>query len=127
MGLTLEVRNVEEVVGAFLKFPDEISNYVRPAMKEAMVLIATRASTTHRYTTRSAMLDRSIQTDVDQSGFTGRVFLDTGVATYGPYIHEGFKSWPPDRFLDEAAVFYQEDVASLLEDAVDAALTSVGL
>ncbi len=127
MSLTLRLSNVDEVLGAFLRFPDEIANFVRPAMKEAMVLVATRASLTHRYTTRSAMLDRSIQTDVDQSGFSGRVYLEPGIANYGVYIHEGFKSWAPDKFLNEALEFHESDVVTLLEDAVNAALTSVGL
>lgn len=125
MGLTLEIRNVDKVVGMFLRFPDEVARFVRPAMGEAMANVATRAALTHRYITRSGMLDRSIQSEVDATGFVGRVYLEPGIAAYGQYIHEGFKSWAPDRFLNESLQANTDDIVEKIQDAVNAAVAAL--
>lgn len=43
----------------------------------------------HRYITRTGALDRSIGAQVNREELAGEVFLDTGIAKYAPYQHDG--------------------------------------
>ena len=66
--------------------------------------IVLEAKASHRFTSRSNNLERSIRNRIEQkhnkiiSFFT----LDNRIANYGKYIHEGFRSWKPDPFLFNA-------------------------
>jgi hypothetical protein len=125
MRLRIKV-DTRAVLKSFLKFPNEVSREVRTEMKTQMVGVQREARSHHRFVTRSGQAERSISTDVSHSGFSGRVFLDTGIAAYGPALHEGHGSWRPDRFLNAAMEKRKAMILKGLRGAVERAIKKAG-
>lgn len=126
MKLRLRVSGHRKVLKAFLKFPKQFSKEVRTEMKHQMVGVQKEARAHHRFTTRGGFAERSISTKVSRSGFSGEVFLDKGIAIYGPSLHEGHGSWKPDRFLDAALERRQNEIRDGLDLAVNRAIKKAG-
>ena len=94
-GLIVKI-DAAAVEQAFRKAPREFTNEFRKAIKIGATEIQREARRNHpTFTSRSGNADRSVQTDYDQSG--GKVYLDTGVAKYSPYLHEGTGIFGPKR------------------------------
>lgn len=118
---------------ALRKSPSSMLSALRKAIKTGATMIQLEAAIVHRYMSRSGMLGRSVRTKAKGAG--AEVYLDTGIAKYGPFIHEGWKrpknksgwSWKPDKFLDAALKKKEDDVETEISKAIDVALTSVGL
>lgn len=68
-----------------------ISNLVekntRFAIKESISEIQDEARTKHRFKSRTGSLERAIQTRF--YNMTGEVFLNTAIADYAPFVHQG--------------------------------------
>jgi len=79
------------------RLPDIIRERLNLAFKEISEVIVQRASTVHRFQSRTGKLVSSIKSDYTDTGV--RAYLDTGVAKYATYVHEGQRSWAPDPFL----------------------------
>ena len=111
--MTFDTPETKKFMVALNKIPKRVPRVFGKAIKEALEDVKVKAQTDHRFTSRSNNLERSVQVDVKPSGLEGKVFLDTGLAVYGPYIHNGTYSygphkqagknggrgWKPDRFL----------------------------
>ena len=127
--------DVEKVSQAFRRFPQEMSAVIRVEMRNQMagVQALARSKPMHRFTTRTAMLERSILSHVLPSGLTGEVYLNTGIAPYGVYVHEGhhLKSlrggWKPDQFVYAAFKARLPQIISIMAQAIEIALKRVGL
>jgi hypothetical protein len=76
---------------AFRRIPNVAAQNMRIAMRNGLSEVRSEARSNHDYTSRSGKLSRSIKTRVDRLGLAGAVYLNTGVAPYGPYQHEGTK------------------------------------
>jgi len=63
--------------------------------------IVPQAKASHRFTSRSGRLEQAIQGTL--AGSKGEALINNSIASYGKYIHEGHRSWSPDRFLTKAA------------------------
>lgn len=64
---------------------------LRQAIKASAREVQEEAQRTHRFTSRSGQLERAI--DVRMIGDkTAEVYIDSGLATYGPFVHEGTKA-----------------------------------
>ena len=79
----------DKLARAFEKFPEETRKMVRVQLKEAAEGIKERASSEHRYTSRSGNLERrgvvyQVQDNVAIIALNPRV-------PYGLYVHEGTK------------------------------------
>ena len=64
---------------------------LRQAIKASAREVQEEAQRTHRFTSRSGQLERAI--DVRMIGDkTAEVYIDSGLAPYGPFVHEGTKA-----------------------------------
>lgn len=76
---------------AFEKIPLIAGRELRLELKKDLKAVAIDARLHHDFRTKSGMLERSVQAQVDETGLSGKVFLDNGVASYGKYVHDGTK------------------------------------
>lgn len=64
---------------------------LRQAIKASAREVQEEAQRTHRFTSRSGQLERAI--DVRMIGDkTAEVYIDSNLAPYGPFVHEGTKA-----------------------------------
>lgn len=110
---------------AFKKFDRLEPQLANKALEKGLELVEEEARSRHRYTRRSGTLARSVQSMA--SAGIGKVYLDRGMAAYGPSIHEGFGTWTADRFLYEAVDRKDDEVYRLIERAINEAITKAGL
>lgn len=90
MKITVKINNVQGLVDAFQKAEDGTKRNMVRAMRVSMNLIQQHARAHHRFTTRSGNAERSVETEVvSEQPMLGRIFLDTGVAHYAPFLHAG--------------------------------------
>ena len=127
----------KKLVAAFAKAPKVISKTLRTAMKEELQSVAGEARKNHRFTTRSGMLERSMQVNVEKSGLIGEVEIDPGIAVYGRRIHEGGggrrdslgrrMTNKPDRFLYNAFNDRKDRIVHAIKLAIGLGFSKVGL
>jgi len=117
--------SLESVVGKFKRFPEILNRELRIAVKEWLTNVQVEARLVHRFTTRTAALDRSIQVEMAADG--GKVYLEDGIARYGVYIHEGFKRWAPDPFLMDAGERKKPELQKGIARGIALSLSKVGL
>lgn len=86
MKLTIKC-DVEKLVKAFESAPKETGERIRRELKTTARDIKARASSVHRYTSRSGTLERD-GVDYRMEDAKAVVFLSAKVP-YGPFIHEG--------------------------------------
>jgi len=126
MGLNVSI-DISGVQSAFVKAPQIFESEISKGMKVGLTIIQVFARANHRFVTRSADLERSIQTETGKVLKEGKVFLDRGIAIYGRRIHDGFFSWKADRFLFRAAKAKQAEVVNEINKAVARAIIRTGL
>ena len=122
--IELEI-DVDDFVAAFKKFDRIEPALANKALENGLELIEDEARSRHRYTRRSGRLASSVRSMA--SAGIGKVYLDRGMAAYGPFIHEGFGSWAADQFVYEAVDRRQDEVYRLIERAINEAITKSGL
>lgn len=130
-------RDKDALLAALIRAPEAMTKHIRVAMKEGMLDITEQARKAHRFTTRSGMLERSMQTKVTRSGFTGEAYLDLGIAPYARRIHEGGggkrdrlgrrMTNKPDKFLHQAAEAKETQVRDRLNEGIRDGLREAGL
>ena len=119
--------NASGVLGAFKRSPGVFEREIRIAVKEWLTEVQVEARQVHKFVTRSGGLERSVQVDYSPKISGSKVYLELGIARYGPYIHEGFKSWKADRFLTEAAERKKPELTEKISEAIGRAIRKVGL
>ena len=62
---------------------------IRQAVKASTIDVRETAQEQHRFTSRTGNLEKAIDYQISNSGMQGVVFLDSDVAKYGPFVHEG--------------------------------------
>jgi hypothetical protein len=125
--ITIDTRQFDKF---FAEAPEKMESSALRAIGQQLVIIQKTAKKEHRYMSTSGRrpsgryyrnthnLERSVVTELDRKARVGMVYLDTGIAKYGPHIHKGFKSWKPDEFL--YAAFNKQ--LSQVQPAINAAL-----
>ena len=130
---------------ALLAATNGLTQAVRAEMKQQLTEIQREARKTHRYG-KGAKSDKiirqkrgyrltgklpmSVNTLITDNGLTGEVYLESSIAPYGIYVHEGHHlppmykgpGWAPDRFLDEALEKQEPKIQPAFQHAVEAAL-----
>lgn len=79
----------------------------------------------HRYSTRTGTLRNAIQSSADANAAT--VEINSAMAPYGGYVHEGQRSWKPDQFVPEAINATIPENLSELEHEFGNSLRRTGL
>lgn len=91
MDMRLDISGATGLLSALQRFPQETEADVHGAVVDSAGMVQARARTTHRFISRSpATLEKSVDTRFPDR-MTGEVFLDTGVAPYARFVHEGTK------------------------------------
>ena len=62
---------------------------IRQAVKASTILVRDSAQEQHRYATKTGNLEKATDYRITDSGMQGVVFLDSNVANYAPFVHEG--------------------------------------
>lgn len=117
--------NYEEAVSALDDFSDEIEDEIEGALDKSIKKVADQARAVHRFRSRTGRLKSAVQTEVQ--GYSARAFIDDGLAPHGKHIHDGFKSWAPDPFLEDALRRNELSIGTEIESAVSRAITKSGL
>lgn len=68
---------------------DIFAKKLRLAVKESTIEVQEEARAKHRYKTRTGALNRAVQSKFERRGLVGTVFINTGEAKYGAFVHEG--------------------------------------
>jgi hypothetical protein len=110
----------------------EISAAAGRAIKSEMAEVVRDAKKNHRYISHTRQLEKSVVLDNNPIPLTAHAHLDTGIAFYGPYVHEGHGThanpapghyvWNPDQFLYEALDRREPHVQENVERAIEAAI-----
>jgi hypothetical protein len=134
--LTFDLKPFEDLCG---KLPATVERAAMRAAKAELGVVQYIARTAHRfqgtpgrrpsgrYYRNTGKLVDSIQ--VEMTGDGGRVYLDDGVgphaAPYGPYVHEGQRSWQPDQFLYDSFSAQHDDIVTGIGEAVGIAISEL--
>ena len=135
--LTIDLTKFEAVLNAL---PEKVERAVMREAKKQLTDVQRVARVAHRFQSTSGLrpawgrkkagyyknthkLEKSVQ--VEMTGDGGRVYLDTGVADYGPYVHEGQRSWEPDRFVYQALAIQRHEIINGIGRAVAEAINSL--
>lgn len=86
--LSIEIQS-EDVFKALERAPEIVSAELRKGLKDVLYAVATDARNNHRFSSKSGGVERSVQVKVEDSGLSGKVFLNTGVTEYAGYVHDG--------------------------------------
>lgn len=91
--MEIKVVNLDKKQLVLEKFPKECHKAIRVTIKDGMARIKKHAFLNHRFTSRSGMLGKSISHEYNDATMTGTVFLDSAVAPYARFIHDGTKPY----------------------------------
>jgi hypothetical protein len=121
--------DVSEVMKAFELLPQEAEREILISAKEWLTSVQRVARMLHRYITHTSHLEKSVQVAIGKTlDEGGKVYLDTGIAHYGPYVHEGHHldgphgGWKPDQFLNKAAIQEESNLIPMLNKGLDRAV-----
>lgn len=93
MQIRLDLKKNVNIESALDQAASLVQKRVRIALKQNLRDIQAEARQKHRYTARSAMLERSVDTNVEEKAggtiIDGKAFLNTSIAKYGPWVHDG--------------------------------------
>lgn len=92
ISLSLDYKSLLSVAQAA---PDMFRNTMGLALGKSARAVQAYARATHRFTSRSGNLERSVDYTVDADNLTATIELDQAVAFYGLFIHEGTGTWGP--------------------------------
>jgi hypothetical protein len=130
--------NTHEIEAKFAELPQALMAGIRQEMKQQVTEVQSEARKNHRYMSTSGVrpsgryyrntgnLEKSVQTKVNDEGTVGEVYLDSGIADYGIYVHEGHGSWAPDKFLDDALMKRETEIREKIEEAIKVAISKAG-
>jgi len=104
LSIKVDIGGFREKAKEYGKAADDVDKVVASAMNEWGISVIRSARSKHRYNVQTGNLEKA--TELQDTNQTGRLqivlWVNDAIARYGKYIHNGFKSWAPDRFLDGA-------------------------
>ena len=117
-----EFYKIPRSLGKFVGF---LHRNVNLGIKKSATKIQKDATGMHRFTTRSGMAERSVQTAFEN--LKGVIYLDDGIANYSKFLHNGFKSWSKDPFLKNAFYANLMIITANMENAITQSKIEAGL
>lgn len=114
---------ISDVISDIKSLPKAIDDAVDSKLKVVASNIANMARGNHRFQNRTGRLERSIKVNQIDNGI--HAYLDTGVADYAGYVHNGTASRPPDPFLQQAVQANLPAVDDAIGRAVDEAFSKM--
>ncbi|WP_378955381.1 hypothetical protein [Pelosinus sp. sgz500959] len=89
MRITSTTNGIRELIQAFERSPNVFAKHIKLALNQNLGDVQNEAKQNHRFTARSGMLERSIQTKDADNNLSGSVYLDLNIAKYGKWVHDG--------------------------------------
>lgn len=86
----------------FNTFGDDVQKEVNKELHHIGRYLAKYAQDHHRYVHRTGNLKFATRYWVDRAKARVRVYISETQAHYGKYVHDGHRSWSPDRFINNA-------------------------
>ena len=126
IGVDLDLRGVVRALDAL---PRALDDALESAVRRAAKAVAEEAKSSHSYTDRTGNLTRSIRA-LDPSGRFTDDTLEGGVTAtmpYASYVEEGTTTAPAFQYLGSAWILQRHEVATLMDDGLEAAIRRVGL
>lgn len=121
--IKVDQKQLRSLITAFQRFPDETRKAMRVGLATAAGVVEREARLNHRYKTRSGNLERNTTSELFRGKqLASRVFVNDERAEYGKYIHGGFKTWSPDKFLFKALRNKEEEVFRIIDRAMGKAV-----
>jgi hypothetical protein len=95
---------------------------LKDTIEKVSLDIVLEAKAQHRFTARTGNLERSIKNRVtaEANKILSIFELDNKIANYGKFIHNGFRSWKPDPFLEDSFNKHIKRLKKLLKDKMKA-------
>ena len=87
--VSVALKGRDKLLEALKRLPRETKGELRVEMKRFTRDVRVQSTRGHRFTARSGNLERSVKSEVSRDGTEGQVYLDTGIAHYGPWLHDG--------------------------------------
>lgn len=136
----LEVKIVSNSLeSALKKLPEQLERELSLASRRSAISIEKGAKMKHRFTTRTGRLVKSVKgyggAEVRQTGGFLGFFKKNSLSTevrivlhdeghplgteYGKYVHNGQRSWKPDRFIEEAIERNKQRVQEAWQRAIE--------
>jgi hypothetical protein len=84
--------DASRLLAALAKAPMLVSRELRVEMSQGLRDVVRDAQIHHRFKTGKGFAERSIKSEVEQSGLEGKVYGDSGIAPYIAPLHDGSKS-----------------------------------
>jgi len=91
MQINSKTNGIRELIQAFERSPEIFTRHMKLAVNQNLRDVQTEAKQNHRFTARTGMLERAIQTKDADENLSGSVYLDTNIAKYANIVHEGAK------------------------------------
>jgi hypothetical protein len=121
VSITVDFKDVSDSLD---KLSDTLPEAVIDAIDDVASKIQRTAKTNHRYTRRTGRLAAAVKRETTDDSVT--IYIDSALADYGKYIHDGFKSWSPDTFIDDAYAAHERDLSAAIDRAVDDTIKKLG-
>jgi len=115
----------EDATRALTEFSKDIKDEVEAVLEETFKKVVKEAQSVHRFRNRSGRLVSAVQAEI--KGYTARAFIDDGLAPYGGFIHDGFKTWAPDPFLADAFQRNASSIDRAFETSISRVIQRLGL
>jgi hypothetical protein len=123
LSITADTKSVERALEHLSA--DLEKTVVEQAVYPYLQSVQATAKLHHRYTRRTGKLSNAVVVVRNEHG--GEVGINDASAPYGKYVHEGFKTWAPDKFLDDAAESNEHLLDTLVNKAAGEAIKKAGL
>ena len=127
---SFKLQNANEIVRGINRAGDAIVPAVSIAWGKIGRDIVQTARTNHRFKSRSGHLAESMKTKVSSDGMSMVVSAGSDLATqYAEYVHNGFKTWAPDKFLETPFMekYSSGEMAKTMREAIISAMKKAGL
>lgn len=95
MAVEIEVKGGEALARLFFSAPVRMRRGIALALKIATRDIRGEAIRGKWFRTRTGALERSVTQRVDEVGLEGEVYLDSKIARYGKFVHDGWERRKP--------------------------------
>jgi len=128
MPLTINVKS-DEVINSLNEFNRYYDTYVKKDIDQISDKIIKEAKTSHRFKSRTGNLVEATKKElgIDRDSLKAIYKIDDVKAPYGKYIHEGFKSWAADKYLENAVERNKKEIIDAAEKGINEAISKAGL
>jgi hypothetical protein len=88
MDVRVQIHGAAALLTAFSRMPAMVSRNMRIATKQSGDMVREEAQDRHGFTTRTGNLQNAIKSSYFEP-MTAVVYMDTQMAPYGPFVHQG--------------------------------------